>query len=311
MPTGIVSWPTRTAYMIGTWPSLVRRLTGGQEIGGSNPLVPTRYNGIARNRSPVFFLYSRLFITLVFLPLTIATAQCQAAILTPVQTPFSSPLTVQGYRYYMGIGVPKNYGKALRFYLRAAEQGDPQAQFIVGGMLYRGQGTDPNQKEAVKWLLRAADKGVWSPESLRILGTMYLQGTGVPQNFQEAEHYLERATELGDLIARKNLAYMFFNGLTGRRDYKRALELYRKAALAGDPSSQYNMGIMYAQGLGTAMDRAKAYAWFSLAASQGNGAARMASNDLMTRMSWQELTSAQALSVQLFKEVEQHQNTAR
>jgi TPR repeat protein len=67
------------------------------------------------------------------------------------------------------------------------------------------------------------------------------------------------------------------------------------------------MGIMYAQGLGTPVDRAKAYAWFSLAASQGNGVARMAGNDLMTRMSWEELTRAQALSVDLFKEVENNQ----
>jgi len=177
------------------------------------------------------------------------------------------------------------------------------SQFIVGGMYYQGLGTDPNRKEALRWLLKAAEQGVWSPESLRILGTMYLQGTGVPQNFQQARNYLERAAELGDLTAKKNLAYMYFNGLTGKKDYKQALKLYKEAALMGDSSSQYNVGLMYARGLGTAIDRVKAYAWFSLAASQGNLAARVASNDLMARMNWDELNQAQALSVQLFKEV--------
>ncbi len=251
-----------------------------------------------------------LILFLALSPAMIGNAWCEEDSFTPTQKPSLSPLMVQGYRYYMGIGVPRNYAKALRFYLAAAEKGDPEAQFIVGGMYYQGLGTDPNRKEALRWLLKAAEQGVWSPESLRILGTMYLQGTGVPQNFQEARNYLERAAELGDLTAKKNLAYMYFNGLTGKKDYKQALKLYKEAALMGDSSSQYNVGLMYARGLGTAIDRVKAYAWFSLAASQGNLAARVASNDLMARMNWDELNQAQALSVQLFKEVEQHQSTA-
>ena len=46
MDTGYLSNDIGIGNMIGTWPSLVRRLTGGQEIGGSNPLVPTMIWGI-------------------------------------------------------------------------------------------------------------------------------------------------------------------------------------------------------------------------------------------------------------------------
>lgn len=271
----------------------------------------TGLNRFALKRGALSSLHGSLLLALLITLLPCAVGHCQSASFVPAQAPSSSPLMVQGYRYYMGLGVPRNRAKALRFYLAAAEKGDPQAQFIVGGMYYRGQGTDPNQKEAIRWLLKAADKGIWSPESLNIIGTMYLQGIGVPQNFQEAQSYLERAAKLGDQTARKNLAYMYFNGLTGEREYDRALQLYREAALAGDSSAQYNMGIMYAQGLGMPIDRAQAYAWFSLAASQGNGAARMAGNNLMTRMNWDELTKAQALSVHLFKEVENNQEQRR
>ncbi len=215
-----------------------------------------------------------------------------------------SPLMAQAYRYYNGIGRPVNYTKALRLYLRIARQGDPRAQFVVGGMYYKGQGTDPDHRQGFYWLLRAAEQGVSSPESLSIIGIMYLQGTGVPQNFQEAWKYLKRAADSGDVTAKKNLAYMYYNGLTGKPDYKKALELYKEAALLGDEVSQSNVGMMYAEGMGTGVDRVRAYAWYSLAASQGNLAAGAARNTLMLRMNWQELNRAQALSVRLFKEME-------
>lgn len=218
-----------------------------------------------------------------------------------------SPLMAQAYRFYNGVGQPVNYAKALGLYLQVARQGNPSAQFVVGGMYYKGQGIDPDRRQAFVWLLKAADQGVSSPESLSIIGSMYLQGTGVPQNYQEARKYLQQAADLGDLEAQKNLAYMYYNGLTGKPDYKKALRLYKEAALEGDSVSQSNVGLIYASGLGIDVDHVQAYAWYSLAASQGNAGAMAARNNLMIRMSWQELTNAQALSVRLFKEVEENQ----
>ncbi|RUM39299.1 MAG: hypothetical protein DSY57_01395 [Desulfobulbus sp.] len=220
-----------------------------------------------------------------------------------------SPLLAQAYRYYNGIGRPVNYAKALRLYLQIARKGDPGAQFVVGGMYFQGQGTDPDHRQGFFWLLKAAEHGVSSPESLSIIGTMYLQGNGVPQNYREAQKYLKRAAELGDVMAQKNLAYMYYNGLTGKPDYGQALALYKEAALLGDDVSQSNVGLMYAEGMGVGVDRVRAYAWYSLAASQGNPAAAAARNNLMIRMSWQELNRAQALSVRLFKEVESNRET--
>ena len=222
---------------------------------------------------------------------------------------YSSSLKARAYRYYNGIGRPVNYGKALRLYLQLARQGDAGAQFVVGGMYYKGQGTDPDQRQGFFWLLKAAEQGVSSPESLAIIGTMYLQGIGVPQNYQEAVKYFERAAAQDNLQAIKNLAYMYYNGLTGKADYKKALHLYRQAAQLGDDESQSNVGMMYAGGLGTGVDRVHAYAWYSLAASQGNLVAAAARNNLMLRMSWQELNRAQELSVKLYKEVENRRET--
>ncbi len=215
-------------------------------------------------------------------------------------------LMVQGYRYYTGFGVPLSYARALRYYRRAAELGDAEAQFIVAGMYYRGLGTDENRREAFKWFLRAAEQGRYTAESLTIIGSMYLRGTGVPQSYLQAKKWLELAVQQGSVAAMNDLAFICYNGLTGKKDFRRALALYRRAALQGDIQAQYNVGLMYAGGLGTPADRVRAYAWYSLAASQGNTTAAVARNALMPSMTWDDLNRAQALSVRLFREVEQN-----
>lgn len=213
-------------------------------------------------------------------------------------------LKVDGYRYYYGVGKPINHARALQFYRQAAERGDAEAQFIVGGMLFRGQGRDPDRRNGFKWLLKAAEQGKTSPESLNIIGGMYLRGTHVPQNYLHAKKWLNLAAEQGHVAAKNDLAYILYNGLGGEQDYQKALELYEQAALQGDILAQANAGLMHATGTGTATDRARGYAWYSLAASRGNTMAALYRNNLMLTMSWDELNRAQAISVELYRQIE-------
>jgi len=216
----------------------------------------------------------------------------------------------KAYQYYTGSGRPVDLARALELYQQAAAMGDAEAMFIAGGMLYRGQGADPDPVRAFRYLQEAEKRGRYSPESLSIIGTLYLQGAGVPQNYRLAKSYLTRAAEMGDITAKKNLAYLLYNGLGGGKDYGQALRLYRQAALSGDNEAQYNVGLMYANGLGSGVDRVRAYAWFSLAASRGNTAAAAARNGLLARMSWEELNKAQELAVDLFNQVEENKSQA-
>lgn len=213
-------------------------------------------------------------------------------------------LKTEAYRAYYGKGQPVNYARALELYRMAAERGDAEAQFVTGGMLYQGQGTDPDKRGGFKWLLKAAEQGKISPESLTIIGAMYLRGSAVPQNFLEAKKWLSKAAEQGNMAAQNDLAYLYYNGLGGERDYAKALELYLKAALQGDAMAQANAGLMYATGTGTDMDKARGYAWYSLAASRGNTGAAINRNNLMGEMSWEELNRAQAISLELYRQVE-------
>ncbi len=246
----------------------------------------------------------QVLIVLLSLNLWLSACPVQAQPVVPPEATLIIRLKALAYRAYYGVNEPVNLERALHLYRQAAERGDAEAQYIYGGMLYQGQGTDVDKRGAFKWLMQAAEGGKATPESLAIIGTMYLRGLTVPQNFLEAKKWLSRAAAGGNMAAQTDLAYMYYHGLGGERDYAKALSLYEKAALQGEPLAQANTGLMYATGMGTDIDRAKGYAWFSLAASRGNTTAAIQRNDLMADMSWEELNQAQAISLDLYRRVE-------
>jgi TPR repeat protein len=63
-----------------------------------------------------------------------------------------------GFMYATGRGVPQNYPVAIRWYCRAAEQGNPAAQYLLGLAYDKGQGVQQDEVLAHKWLILAAAK---------------------------------------------------------------------------------------------------------------------------------------------------------
>jgi TPR repeat protein len=61
--------------------------------------------------------------------------------------------------YQDGTGVPKNEQEAVKWFTKAAEQGDADGQVWLGAMYLGGRGVPKNEQEAVKWLTKAAEQG--------------------------------------------------------------------------------------------------------------------------------------------------------
>ena len=79
--------------------------------------------------------------------------------------------------------------------LRAAEQGDAEAQFGLGAMYYTGKGVPQDYKKAIQWYRKAAEQG--NAEAQLVLGGMYYTGKGVPQNMAIAKKWFSRACNNG------------------------------------------------------------------------------------------------------------------
>ncbi|HEU4617910.1 MAG TPA: caspase family protein, partial [Gammaproteobacteria bacterium] len=84
-----------------------------------------------------------------------------------------------------------DYRSALNVWLPTAEQGDAEAQTMVGEIYERGLGAEPNYEAAAEWYKKAADQGYARAEF--DLGTLYEQGHGVPANRLEALNWYRKA----------------------------------------------------------------------------------------------------------------------
>ena len=64
-----------------------------------------------------------------------------------------------GNIYYFGKSVSKNYAEAVKWWRKAAEQGDVGAQFGLGHCYYAGFGVSKDQSLAKYWILKSAQGG--------------------------------------------------------------------------------------------------------------------------------------------------------
>jgi hypothetical protein len=114
--------------------------------------------------------------------------------------------------------------------IQGAEDGNVEAQYILGGMYEIGLGVARNDGQCARWWQAAANQG--HAGSQKALGSMYFSGRGVPQ------------------------------------DYTKSMELYLRAAEQGHPHAQKYVALGYQRGMGLPLDPKKAAYWKAEAAKQ-------------------------------------------
>ncbi len=196
-----------------------------------------------------------------------------------------------GVMYAGGQGVPKDDAEAVKWYRKAADQGHAKSQYNMGLTYANGEGVPQDYAEAVKWLCKAGDQG--DAEAQFLLGVMYADSEGVENNDAEAAKWYRKAADQGYVKAQYNLGIMYLNGEGVPQDYAEAVKWFRMAADKGIAQAQYNLGLMYYAGLGLPQDLVQAHKWYSLAAAQGDEDAQK-SRDLIARM----MTAAQIAEAQ-------------
>jgi TPR repeat protein len=149
-----------------------------------------------------------------------------------------------GVCYQSGIGVPREYGQAAKWFREAADQGDPAAQFNLGVLYETGQGVPQNYAEAVKWYHAAAEQG--EPQAQFNLGVFYETGQVVPQNYEEAVKWYRASAEQECAPAQCNLGLCYETGRGVPKNVREAVKWFCRAARAGDKTAQHNLGVYYA-----------------------------------------------------------------
>lgn len=130
--------------------------------------------------------------------------------LLQTETRYTVVKAILGYMYFMGLGVPQDIGKAIEWFVAAAQEGHVVAQKNLGNIFVTGDGVPQDYLEAIRWYRMAADNH--DAETQKRLADMYILGLGVAPDKAEALRWYHRAAENGDKVA-KNY-YRWFVGLS-------------------------------------------------------------------------------------------------
>ena len=131
---------------------------------------------------------------------------------------------VLGSRYANGEGVLKDEAEAVRWYRLAAEQGHTVAQLALGLMYANGEGVLKDEAEAVRWYRLAAESG--EAITQYVLGQMYVLEQGARKDFGLAHMWLNIASANGEEGAGE-LRDTFVEDNMTRDEISRAIELAR------------------------------------------------------------------------------------
>ncbi|HCG27146.1 MAG TPA: hypothetical protein DE060_03060 [Lentisphaeria bacterium] len=162
---------------------------------------------------------------------------------------------------------------AIKYFSKAAEQGDIQAQYLLGIAYSENRTTAKDMARSVKWSRKVAEQG--DAEAQFWLGWHYKTGSGVAKDMREAVKWYRKAVEQEYAKAQLDLRWCYADVLSVTKDTSESVKWYRRAAEQGDAKAQYNLGWCYANGSGVAKDMSEAVKWWRKAAEQGLAEAQL------------------------------------
>ena len=181
-----------------------------------------------------------------------------------------------GRFYFNGLGVERDYAKALECYHQAAELKSGWAMEQIGWCHEKGLGVPSNEKEALRWYLRAAENGqAWSMGQCAVF---YENGRGTDKNPDEAFRWWNRKAGTGDFWAPENVARCHAEGIGTPKNLEEAAKWYGKVrakleekAANNEAWAWDNLGRFYYRGLGVEKNHTKALECYRKAADLKSG----------------------------------------
>ncbi len=210
---------------------------------------------------------------------------------------------------------PQNYAKAFSWYSQSAAKGDVNAQLKLAEMYTKGKGIHQDLSAAVALYRTLADQG--NDVAQYHLGQIYLNGQTVNQNIVMGLDLLAKSANQDNAEAAFTLGNIYAKGFGSDADernilseegvvynnmeegvsqnYKRAAAWYLQAATQGHADAQSALGMLYFEGKGVGNNDYTAYILEAIAAARGSLKAPIFRNQVMGRLTQDQIMSAQPL----------------
>lgn len=175
--------------------------------------------------------------------------------------------------FYYGHG---DEAATLRWFSRAAQFGQPDAQFNIGLSYEHGfLGQMENLKQAIDWYSKAAAQG--SSQAMLNLGAIYYKGKGrkymgteVKADFQKALGFFKSSAERENTDAMKALAVIYDEGKFVERNVEKAIGYWTDAAGKGEYGCYAVIGRKYLEGDGVKRNAQTAARYFRQGFDKGD-----------------------------------------
>lgn len=179
-----------------------------------------------------------------------------------------------GRLYRFGNGVEKNPAEAIHWFEKAADEKNNSLARLNLGLLYEGEG---DQSQAFRYYLQAAEAG--DPEAMAQVYLCYWEAKGIAADHAKALEWLKKSAEANSPFGECLMGYYCENtewvgeGQTWHQlpvNLPAALHWYRKSTAQNWAGGQYHLGLLYLEGNAVAQDEARGLELIRAAADQGH-----------------------------------------
>lgn len=138
-----------------------------------------------------------------------------------------------GLMYLNGTGTDKNHREAVQWLERAAKKGNPVAMYHLGKYYADPERLKihRDRPRGIKLIRRAAEQG--QVEAQYLLGMMYYGGTGVIQDFEEGARWIRKAADRGMTDAMYQMGIVCLTGRGVAKDYIQSYVWFNVSAAQG------------------------------------------------------------------------------
>ncbi|MBQ3577504.1 MAG: SEL1-like repeat protein [Firmicutes bacterium] len=144
--------------------------------------------------------------------------------------------------YYGENGKDYDIFSAIDHYEDAAEY-DADTAYKLARIFDKGDGIGEDKEEAVRWFTKAAELG--NDNAQADLGYHYDQGDGVPQDYEKAAKWYLKAANAGHMISQYNIGLMYIKGQGVRQSSAEAKWWFEKAGEQKFSDAWLELGNIY------------------------------------------------------------------
>lgn len=167
-----------------------------------------------------------------------------------------------GWMLRDGLGLEKDEQSALKWFEKAADEGNSVAQYEAYFLLLHNSALRHKARTSFLSYLERSARAEFSPAQLDYGLLFYNSG-----KFEKAFKWIKKSAEQGNPDAQKLIGSMYLSGEGCTRSNKNALFWKEKSAQQGHPDAQADVGLMHYGGIGTTKNISSAYFWSVLAAN--------------------------------------------